>query len=120
MTVAHSVTSSARRRSDWGIAGPSGLAVVRLTTSSAACLCGMHALLSARRPAPLAEPRAVFRHLRALRRRRVPLARRRLGALVGCAPAQLDAVVQVVRHLAIRRAVEHVVEPERPRRPLAA
>src|SRR5215469_9585345 len=80
-------------------------------TGLAACPCGM---LSARRPAPLAEPGAVLRHLRALRRRGAPLARRRLGALVGCAPAQLDAVVQVVRHLEIRGAVEHVLERERP------
>src|SRR5262245_63356373 len=37
------------------------------------------ALLSPRRPAPLGEPRAILRHLRALRRRRAPLAGRRLG-----------------------------------------
>src|SRR6516164_1164743 len=88
--------------------------MVRLTTSSAACRCGMPSPLRARPPAPLAEPGAVLRHLPALRRRRAPLARRRLGALVGCAPAQLDAVVQVVRHLEIRGAVEHVLERERP------
>src|SRR5215469_14955590 len=107
-------------RSDSGIAGPSALGMVRSMTSSAGCLCGMHSPLSARRPAPFAEPGAVIRHLRALRRRRVPLARRRLGAVVGCAPAQLDAVVQVVRHLEIRGAVEHVLERQRPGGAIAA
>src|SRR6516164_11840571 len=108
-------------RSDPGIAGPSALGMVRsMTTNSAVRLCGMHSLLSARRPAPLAEPGAVIRHLRALRRRRVPLARRRLGAVVVCAPAQLDTVVQVVRHLEIRGAVEHILERERPGGAVAA
>src|SRR5262245_9818553 len=88
------------------MAGPRALGMVGLMTSSAARLCGIHPPLSARRPAPLAEPGAVVRHLRALRRRRVALARRGLGALVGRTPAQLDAVVQVVRHLEIRRALD--------------
>src|SRR5262245_13262422 len=38
--------------------------------------------LPARRPPPLVEPGAILRHLRALRRRRTPLARRRLLALL--------------------------------------
>src|SRR5262249_31684875 len=79
-----------------------------------------HWARSAWPPAPLAEPAAVPRHLGPLRRRRVPLARRRLGALLRRAPPQLDAVVQVVRHLEIRRAVEHVLERERPRGAVAA
>src|SRR5262245_37637035 len=80
----------------------------------------LHQLLAARRPAPLVKPRAVLGHLRALRLRRTPLARRRFLAAARRAPPQLDAVVHVVRHLEIRRAVDHVFERERPWRAVAA
>src|SRR5215468_4673790 len=63
-------------------------------------------LLSARRSAPLVEPGAILRHLRALRPRCISLARRRLFALLRRAPAQLTAVVQVVPHLEVDRAVD--------------
>ncbi len=76
-------------------------------------VASFHRLLP-RRPAPLIEPRAVLRHLRALRPRCIPLARRRLLALLRRAPAQLDAVVHVVGHLEIRRAVDHILDRERP------
>src|SRR5262245_1547779 len=78
------------------------------------------ASLSTRRPPPLMKPGAVLRHLRALPGRRMPLARRSLLALVWRAPAQLDAVVKVVRHLQLRRAVDHVLEGERPGGAVAA
>ena len=71
-------------------------------------------VLSARWTAPLVEPGAVVGHLRALRRRGTPLARRCLVALVRRAPPQLDAVVQIVRHLQSCRTVDHVLERERP------
>src|SRR5262245_21462016 len=76
--------------------------------------------LAARRAAALVEPGAVFRHLRALPRRREPLAGRGLLALVWRAPAQLDAVVEVVRHLERLSAVHHVLDRERPGRAVAA
>src|SRR5215510_10328813 len=66
-------------------------------------------------PAPLVEPGAVFTHLLALRRRRVALAGRGLVALGRRAPAQLDAVVRVVRHLESHRTVDYVTQGERPR-----
>src|SRR5580693_6427899 len=72
------------------------------------------------RPVPLAEPGAVVRHLGALCRRRVALAGRRLVALVGGAPAQLDAVVEVIAHFEIGGAVDHVLQRKRPRRAVAA
>src|SRR6266545_7733893 len=76
--------------------------------------------LRARRPAPLVEPGAVLRHLRALRPWRTPLAGRRLFALGWRAPSQLDAVVQIVRHLEIHPAVDHVFDRERPRGAIGA
>lgn len=63
----------------------------------------------ARGPAPLGKPGAVIRHLGALHGRRVPFARRRLVALVRRAPAQLDAIVHVVRHLELAPAVDHIL-----------
>src|SRR5512139_2504567 len=80
----------------------------------------MYRPLSARWPVPLLEPRAVLRHLRTLRRWRMPVTCRRLFAVLWRAPPQLDAVVQVVCHLEIDRAVDHVFERERPRRAIAA
>ena len=71
--------------------------------------------LDARRPPPLVEPLTILRHLRALPLWRMPLARRRLVALIGRPPPKLDAIVQVIRHLEADRAVDHVFERERPR-----
>src|SRR6185295_1463919 len=78
------------------------------------------AALAARRPAPLMEPGAVLRHLGALCPRRAALAGRGLLALLRRAPAQLDAVVQVVGHFEPGHAVDHVLDGKRPRRSVAA
>src|SRR6516165_4816810 len=81
----------------------------------------LHALtLSARWPAPLVEPGAVFAHPLALRCRRVALAGRSLVALRRRAPTQLDAVVGVVCHLEIDRTVDHIAQRECPRGAVAA
>src|SRR3954454_18928002 len=77
-------------------------------------------VLSARWTAPLVEPGAVVGHLRALRRRGTPLTGRCLVALLRRAPPQLDAVVQIIRHLQRCRAVDHVLERERPGGTVAA
>jgi hypothetical protein len=71
----------------------------------------MHRPLSVRRPVPLAEPRTVLGHLRALGRRRMPLARRRLITLVRRGPPQLNAIVprpRRTRNTAARRAVHAI------------
>src|SRR5690606_19780170 len=73
-----------------------------------------------RRPPPLREPLAVALHARALRLRRTTPARARLLAARRRAPAHLDAVVGVVRHLERTRAREHVGERQRPLRSVAA
>src|SRR5262245_25361327 len=70
--------------------------------------------LGARRPTALVEPRAVLGHFRALPRRRTSLARRRLFALLGGAPSQLNAVVEVVCHLEFFRAVGDILQRQRP------
>jgi hypothetical protein len=48
------------------------------------------------------------------------IARRRLVALFGRAPSQLDAVVQIIPQFERRRAVDHVFERERQGRAVAA
>ena len=62
------------------------------------------------RPVAFAEPGAIVRHLRALRGRRVPPARRCLGAPVRRAPPQFDAVIGIVAHLKVRGAIDDVFE----------
>ena len=86
-------------------------AVGNRESECARVVCGRHALIARRGAAgALVEPGAVFRHLRALRPRRMPLARRCLGTVVRPTPPQLDAVVHVVSHLDIRDAVARVFE----------
>src|SRR5262249_30068068 len=98
-----------------------GLHRTRKSPSSVLLLPPWHGLTaSAWRSPPLVEPRAVRRHLRALRLRCKPLARRGFIALVRCTPPQFDAVVYVVRHLKIRCTINHIFERERPRRSIAA
>src|SRR5215471_18856301 len=63
-----------------------------------------------RRPVAIAEPGAVVRHLRALRRRRMALAGRALLAVVRRRPAQLDAVVGVIGHLELDGPANHVLD----------
>src|ERR1700719_2334404 len=82
--------------------------------------CCIHLPLSARRPTSLVEPRAVFYHLRALGRGRIPLTCRRLVAFGRGAPPALDAVIRVVCHLEIRRAMDGIFERKRPRGAVAA
>src|SRR5262249_52135017 len=113
--VAHAVISppAARRRATspavsskatamwWALACARIASSVRARTADR---CDRDVLLRARRPAPLAEPDAVLRHLPALRSRRIPLAGRRLFGVLRRAPPQLDAVVEIVRHLKTERS----------------
>src|SRR5580704_18540256 len=73
-----------------------------------------------RRPVPLAEPGAVFRHLCALRLRRMTLACRGLFAGLKRAPPKLHAVVGVVGHLEIHGTIDHILDRQRPLRAVAA
>src|SRR5438046_10690035 len=76
-------------------------------------MTGSNPPLSARRTAPLVEPGAVFAHFRALCGGRVPLAGRRLVAPLRRAPAQLDAVVEIIGHLERRLPGDHILERKR-------
>src|ERR1700719_689160 len=112
--------------SEWPIT-PSEREETRQVTTQAPLLplgrqpsCCMHLPLSARRPTSLVEPCAVLCHLRALGRGRIPLTCRRLGAFGRGAPPALDAVIRVVCHLEIRRAMDGIFERKRPRGAVAA
>src|SRR4051812_4132158 len=74
----------------------------------------------ARWPAALVKPRPILAHLRPLRRRRITFARRGLFALRRGPPTQFHAVVRVVSHLEVDRALGYVAQRERPWRPIGA
>src|ERR1019366_1192998 len=75
---------------------------------------------SARRPSPFMKPCPIPGHLAGLRVGRVRTARGGFGTSQGSAPALLDAVVRIVRHLQSRLAIEDVSERELPRRAVGA
>ena len=68
---------------------------------------------AARRAAALAEPGAVFRHFLPLRLRCTPFAGQCFLAAFRRTPAQLGAIVDVIRHLQSGHAIEHVLERQK-------
>src|SRR5690349_15287215 len=75
-----------------------------------------HRNLSARRTTTFVKPFAILCHLGPLRGRGMPPARRSLGAVIGCAPPQFYAIVEIVGHFKNAGAVHNVLKRKRPGR----